>query len=612
MINIPIIREDKYQVNENKLWFQKWWPENVPKNIDFPEKTIYEFFEEQANKYSDDKFIWFLETTVTYKQLQEYVDRFATALHKLGVKKGDVVALLMGNCIQYIVAYFAAVRIGAVATGVNPTYKPLEILHQLTMTNAKVLIAYDAMYDEKSKSRVKFNLPYIGSILEKTNIEIYISTNLADLASGLGFKRTLGKLLGMIPKGKVEVPNAYDFMELMNTEPDVPKVEIDVKTHPATYIMTGGTTGLPKAAVLSHFNVVSNALQCQAWFGGESPGIGNLGVLPFFHSFGHTVVMMATVALGGWIFLFPSPPPTEELLEHIEEADAPQGLLYAGAEILFKRIADFPELEKFPTLMGKLKLSVSGAGPLHAPVRDAFEKNTGGRIVEGYGLSEATPVVSAGNLFGESPLGTIGMPFPGTEWGIWPTDDFSAGPICLGGPNETNFGEEHTGEICVHGPQVMYEYLNQEEETNDTIKKYDGKLWLLTGDIGFMNEDGTIEIRDRKKQLIKVAGHSVFPKEVESMLMKNEAVSEAAVSGLPDPAGKVGEITKAWVELKPEYVGKITEQELIDWTNENMTKWKCPAIIEFVPEIPKNVLGKVQRRILQINDPIWKEKYGES
>jgi len=489
----------------------------------------------------------------------------------------------MGNCIQYIVAYFAAMKIGAIATGVNPTYKPLEILHQLTMTNAKVLIAYDAMYDENSKSRIKFNLPYIGNILEKTKIEIYISTNLADLAHGLGIKKTLGKLLGKIPKGKVDVPDAHEFMTLLDTEPNVPKVDIDVKTHPATYIMTGGTTGLPKAAVLTHFNVVSNALQCQAWFGGENPGIGNLGVLPFFHSFGHTVVMMASVALGGWIFLFPSPPPTEELLEHIEETDAP-----------------------------KLKLSVSGAGPLHAPVRDAFEKNTGGRIVEGYGLSEATPVVSAGSLFGESPLGTIGMPFPGTKWGIWPTDDFSAGPICLGNPNDKNFGEEFSGEICVNGPQVMYEYLNQKEETKDTIQKHDGKLWLLTGDIGFMNEDGTIEIRDRKKQLIKVAGHSVFPKEVESMIMKHEAVSEAAVSGLPDPAGKLGEITKAWVELKPEYVGKITEQELLDWVLENLTKWKCPAIIEFIPEVPKNILGKVQRRILQINDPIWKEKRQDS
>jgi len=518
----------------------------------------------------------------------------------------------MGNCIQYVVSYFAITRIGAIASGINPTYKPLEILHQLDVTNAKYLIAYDAFFDENSKSRIKKNLPYIGEILGKSTVEKVIYTNLADLAHGLGFKRKIGKKIGRIPTGKVDIPGAVNFMDLLETKPNVPEVKIDVKTHPVTYIMTGGTTGVPKAAVLSHFNAVSNAEQAKYWLGGEKPGIGNIGVLPFFHSFAHTIVMNATIAFGGWIMMFPTPPPTEELLEHIEKLPAPEGLVYAGAEILFKRLADFPDIKgKYPGVMGKLKLCASGAGPLHRPVRDAFVNNTGGNIVEGYGLTETSPLISAGNLFSESPIGVIGLPVPGTEWGIWPTDNFDDGPICLGNPDDTNFGEEHTGEICVHGPQIMYEYLNQPEETSETIKTYKGAFWLLTGDIGFMNEDGTIEIRDRKKQLIKVAGHSVFPKEVESMLMKHEAVSEAAVSGLPDPAGKVGEITKAWVELKPEYIGKITEEELIAWTQENLTKWKCPKQIEFITEVPKNILGKVQRRILQINDPIWKEKYGQ-
>jgi long-chain acyl-CoA synthetase len=257
-----------YQIDEEKRWFHKWWPENVPKNVRFEEKTLSEFLDDQIAKYASKNFIWFLDTWVTYKEFHNYVERFATALYNLGVKKGDVVALLMGNCIQYVIGYFAAVRIGAIATGVNPTYKPLEILHQLTLTNAKVLIAYDAFFDKKSKSRIKKNLPYIGDILDKSNIEIFIYTNLADLADGLGFKRTLGKLLGIIPKGKVNVPRAYSFMDLLKTEPAVPKVEIDVKTHPATYIMTGGTTGLPKAAVLTHFNCVSNAKQCMYWLGG--------------------------------------------------------------------------------------------------------------------------------------------------------------------------------------------------------------------------------------------------------------------------------------------------------------------------------------------------------
>ncbi|MFX1428303.1 MAG: AMP-binding protein, partial [Promethearchaeota archaeon] len=275
-------------------------------------------------------------------------------------------------------------------------------------------------------------------------------------------------------------------------------------------------------------------------------------------------------------------------------------------EILFKRIADFPKLEKFPNLTGRLRLCISGAGPLHAPVQKSFQENTGGRIVEGYGLSEASPVVSAGNLFGESPVGSIGMPFPGTDWGIFDVDNFEKGPIADGLPG-SKYGEENTGELCVCGPQVMKGYLNQPDETADTLKNWDGRTWLLTGDIGFMNDDGTVALRDRKKQLIKVAGHSVFPAEVETMLMSNEAVSEAAVAGLPDPKGKVGEITKAWVSLKPEYKGKITEEQLIAWTEKNMTKWKCPAIIEFIDEVPKNIMGKVQRRVLQEADPLFKK-----
>ena len=540
--------------------------------------------------------MWFLESWMTYEEAGKAIDSLATALHDLGVKKGDVVAFLMPNSFQYVICFYAVTKLGAIATGVNPTYKPLEILHHLKLTNTKVLIALDALYGELARP-----------IIKKTDIEMVIYTNVADLASGLsGLKKGLGKLIGKIPKGKVDFPNAIKFLDLLNTEPNLPDVKFDPTEHTATYIMTGGTTGVPKSTILTHFNLVSNATQAMLWVGGEDPGVGDIGALPLFHSFAMTAVMNVAIALGGWIMLFPRPPPTEEFLKEITHIPAPKGLFYAGAEILFKRIADFPHLEKFPGLMGRLKLCISGAGPLHAPVQQAFQKNTGGRIVEGYGLSEASPVVSAGNLFGESPVGVLGMPMTGTDWGIFDVDDFEKGLIADGLPG-SKYGEENTGELCVCGPQVMKGYLNQPEETTDTLKKWDGRIWLLTGDIGFMNEDGTVALRDRKKQLIKVAGHSVFPAEVETMLMSHEAVSEAAVAGLPDPKGKVGEITKAWVALKPEYKKKVTEEQLIAWTEKNMTKWKCPAIIEFIDEVPKNILGKIQRRVLQEADPLYKK-----
>ena len=253
--------------------------------------------------------------------------------------------------------------------------------------------------------------------------------------------------------------------------------------------------------------------------------------------------------------------------------------------------------------MGKLILCISSAGPLHKPVHDAFIKNTGGRIVEGYGLSEASPAVSAGNLFGESPIGSIGMPFTGTEWGIWPIDNFNEGAICLGNPEDTKFGIEYTGEICVSGPQIMKCYLNEPEETDLTLREYDGKIWLLTGDIGYMNEDGTIVIRDRKKQLIKCRGYSVFPKEIEELLMKHPDIIEAAVAGLPHE--EYGEIVKAWISIREDC--DLSPQKIKDWAAENMAHYKVPHNVAIIGELPKNYIGKVQRRVLQEKELLSKK-----
>ncbi len=590
--------QEPFNVNENKRWFKRWWPKGVPFNTIFEEKTLNELLDEQIEKYSKENFIWFLDTWITYKQFQNYVKSFATALANLGIKKGDVIALFMPNCPQYIVAYYAITRIGAIASGINPTYLPMEVLHQFDIIKPKMLIVLDASYESSIKP-----------IIQDSTIEIVVYTNLADLTEFGGIKKAIGKFVKKIPTGKVDFLGALKYNELIKTKPSVSKVNIDVKEHPATYIMTGGTTGLPKAAVLTHFNVVSNTKQCKLWLGGERPGIGNIGTLPLFHSFAHTIVMNTTLAIGGWIMLFPTPPSQAVLCEQIEKLPCKEGLIYAGTEILFKKLAELKNLKRrFPRVLGKLILCISSAGPLHEPVRDAFVENTGGRIVEGYGLSEASPAVSAGNLFGESPIGSIGMPFTGTEWGIWDINNFKKDPICTGNPEDTNFGIEHSGEICISGPQVMSKYLDKPEETSETIFEYKGKLWLLTGDIGFMNEDGTIEIRDRKKLLIKYKGYSVFPKEVEELLMKHPDIIEVAVAGLPDE--EYGEIIKAWVAIKEDC--NCSPQKIKEWAKKNMAHYKVPHKVAIIGELPKNLIGKVQRRTLQEADPIWKEKYGNA
>jgi len=584
---------DPFYVDESKRWFKKWWPEGVPYNTIFEEKTINEILDEQVKKYAEKNFIWFLDTWITYKQFQDYVKSLARSLDNLGIKRGDVVAMHLPNCVQYIIAYYAITRIGAVANGINPTYQPIEILHQLDITKPKMLIVLDALYEQ-----------FIKPIIDDTNIKTIVYTNLADLANIKGVKKAIGKFVKRIPTGKVDFPGAIKFNDLLKTKPKFDDVKIDVRSHPATYIMTGGTTGLPKAAVLTHFNVVSNAKQCKLWLGGEKPEIGNIGILPLFHSFAHTVVMNTTLAIGGWIMLFRTPPSQNELCEVIERLPCEEGLIYAGTEMLFKRLAEFKNLRRrFPGVMGKLILCISSAGPLHKQVRDQFVESTGGRIVEGYGLSEASPAVSVGNLFGESPIGSIGLPVPGTEWGIWPVDDFSEGPICLGNPEDTKFGIENSGEICITGPQVMRGYLDIPDETADTLKKYNGKIWLLTGDIGFMNEDGTVEIRDRKKQVIKCKGYSVYPKEVEELLMKHPDITEAAVAGLPHE--DFGEIVKAWVAIREDC--DLSPQSIKEWAKNNMAPYKCPYSISIMGDLPKNFIGKVQRRALQEADPMYKK-----
>jgi long-chain acyl-CoA synthetase len=596
------IMEITTNIDETKPWFHcPFWPKDVPFQLTYDGgKTMYDCLEEAAAENPDWNAIIFSvgDGAITYGELKDYVDRFANGLLQLGVKKGDVIAIILGNAPQYVITYYAAQKIGAIPSGVNPTYKPTEVLHQLELLKAKYIVILDALYE-----------PMVKPIADKLKyVEGFISTNIADLATGLsGFKKFLGKLLKKIPTGKV--PDSHNFMDLLKASPNSPRAEIDQANDIATLIMTGGTTGVPKAAVLTHRNVYANAMQCKYWMLMQKdpddpdakplgPQTGMVGVLPLFHSFAHTVVMNIAVAAKSTMILFPRPPPTEELLEYFAKVPIINGLVYAGAEVLFQRIADLEDLEPYRAGLAKLRICVSGAGPLHQHVQEKFESRTGARITEGYGLSESSPVVCAGNFYGEQrSIGTLGMPFPGTDWKIFPSENFDDGPI-------EGIGEENTGEICVAGPQVMQGYLDKPEQTADTIKEWGGKKWLLTGDIGFMDEHGRMLIRDRKKQLIKMKGYSVYPKEVESLVGHHPDVLEAAVAGIPDPES--GELVKAWVKVKDG--STLTPETLRAWCKENMTHYKVPGEIEFRDEIPKSMVGKVMRRTLQEEDPRYREK----
>ncbi len=585
---------DPFKVDESHLWFSKeaGWPDEVPKNTTFEKRVLGDILRETAKKYPDKPAMWFQGVYMNYRELDDTVDRIATALANLGLKKPDVVALLLPNSFQYVVCFYACMRLGLIVTGCNPTYKAGEILHQLKTVNAKAMIVLDFLYPTA-----------VAPIREKSPVQIYIKTNITDLLGLSAVKKFLGSVLGKIPKA--DVPDAKDFKEMLKTAPAVPKVNVEADDS-ATYIMTGGTTGVPKAAILSHFNCVSNAYQSSLWLFKVKSGSAVLGILPLFHSFAMTCVMNISITLGCWMILFPKPPDMEVLCQTIQKLGPPEGTMFPGAEVLFKRLAEFPGVKNYD-LAGKLNLAVSGAGPLHRPVQEAYEKITKGRLAEGYGLTESTPVVSAHPFWGNRKIGTIGLPFPGTEWRIVEINDTSI-TIQPGEMTKDDDGEviPKSGELIVAGPQVMVGYLNKPDETASHIIEMDGKKWLLTGDIGFMDDQGRVTINDRKKQLIKNKGWSVFPTEVETLMMGHEAVNECAVAGLPE-ATTAGEIIKAWVVIHPQFIGKVTSEELTKWAKENMTFYKVPAHIEIIDEIPKSAIGKVMRRTLQEADPLYIE-----
>lgn len=578
----PMADQNQLRVDESKPWLQPeaGWPEKIPKNIDFPRITLYEMLSASAEKYADSRAAWFLDSFMTYREILGHVDALAQSLRRLGLRKGDVLALVLPSCFQYVIAYYACAKLGVIVTGINPTYKPGEILHQLNITGARTVIFLDALYE-----------PLLKPIEQDLHVHHWIETNVADMLKIADWKKWMAKKLKKIPTGPVP-PESLCFLDLLKAKPEPLRTTVS-PDDVATYIMTGGTTGVPKAAVLSHSNCVCNAIQVGAWLWTLEPGACMVGILPLFHSFGMTAIMNTVLYCGMWMMLFPRPPETEVLLKTICEI-APDGQTYfPGAEVMFKRIADFPDIGKYP-IANKLKGSISGAGPLHRNVKDSFEQVTKSRLLEGYGLSEASPVVAGGPISDVDTTGSIGLALPGLDWKI--VDMFT-------GEKEMPVGE--SGELIVAGPTVMQGYLNNPEETADTVRvREDGKRWLYTGDIGFMDAHGRVTLNDRKKQLIKVKGYSVFPTEVEQLMGAHEGISEVAVAGLPDP--ETGEAIKAWVVLKESWVGRITEDGLKDWCRANLTHYKAPKHVEFIKEIPKTLVGKVMRRELQENDPIYK------
>ena len=562
---------DPKELYLSKPWL-KYYPKGVPSEVDVPEISVPELFDQRADKYASKTALIFYGNKISYKKLKELIDRFATALADLGVIKGQTVALYLLNCPQYVIAYFAALKVGAKVTPISPVYTSKEVKHQLEDSEAETIICQDILYDNVEKTGISLK----NVIL--TNIAEYLPL----LKKQLG-KSALGKVYGEmhVPTPKyIEEAGLLKFQTLIKKYPPrPPKIEIQPKEDIAALPYTGGTTGLPKAAILTHHNIVS--LQAQTvsfWPIFEEGKEVVIAFLPFFHIYGQVVVMLNGLVQGSTLVLFTTPD-IDDILSAMERYQASG---FYGVPTLFEYLKDYEKTDRVN--WKRLKLIACGADTLHESTIKDWERRTGTKILEGYGMTETT-AVSHSTPYDRPKSGSFGVPIPGVTAAVVDADG-------------TEFkGIDEVGELILHGPNMMQGYWKRPEETKDSIIDIDGKKWLRTGDLVRMDEEGYFHFFDRKRDLIKYKGYSVFARHVEEVLYRHPQIKAAGVVGVPDP--KVGQLIKAYVVLQSDARGKISEEEIMEFCRENLAHYKVPKIIEFRGELPKTDVGKVSRRELR-------------
>ncbi len=535
------------------MYNYKYWPEGVPKHVDIPKKNLVDFLEDSVKLYPNNVVTYFMGFELTYTMLLDIVYRMATKLTALGIKKGDCVAIQFTNNPAFIAYYYGILKIGGVVTPISPLFKKLEIKRQLNDSDAKVYIGWEGFSG------------LVDPIIGETGVKHKFYSNLSPY-------------LSPDPLAPPEFPMGGEpMMEdlIRETTPNPPKVDISLDDL-AQLQYTGGTTGFPKGAMLTHGSIAANVFQAESWFVEKELGKEVLlAALPFYHIY--MGFMMNMCVHNGWKLACVFNP--REAHEVIEVIEATKVTVFPGVAAIYNNLNNYEGIQNHD--LSSIKYCLSSAGPLPDEVRKRFEELTGSKLREAYGLTEMSPAVTANPFEGKFKPGTIGMPFPNTD-------------VKICDPKGKTLGIGEVGEIVVRGPQMMKGYYKHEEETRNTIK--DG--WLWTGDLALMDEDGYFVIKDRLKNLIKYKGHSVYPTEVEDLLYYNEAIQECGVIGIIDAEEK--ENIKAYVVLKDDYKDKgITEQDIIDWAKENMAGDKYPRFVEFIDEIPKTVVGKVLHRELK-------------
>jgi len=546
----------------DRPWLSSY-DEGVPKTLEYPEKTLPEILETMAERFPDKPFIHYYGTTLTYRQVNGLVDRFAGLLKKEGIKPGDRVALYLPNCPPCVIAFFGVLRAGAILTQLNPLYSAHETAHQLKDSGARHVIALDRF------------TPILRQVAQDCGLKKVWVTRINDYFP-IPLK-WLYVLKALKEKSWTPWPKEPLFAsfkeELMKTPAEKQSVSLPMDGT-ALLQYTGGTTGVAKGVILTHRNLVANAYQCRYWFPSLKDGeeVFMLAI-PIFHCYGMTAGMTFALVLGASMVLVPK----FEVKQVLGFVDKYKVGIFPGVQAIYVAINNYPDVGRYN--VRSIKACISGAGPLHVEVQKKFEELTGGKLVEGYGLTEASPVTHCNPVYGKRKMGMIGLPFVGTDAKIM---DVTTGKIEL--------EVKEVGELVIKGPQVMQGYWNHPEETAMVLR--DG--WLYTGDIGYMDEDGFFAIVDRKKDMVKVGGENVYPRDVEEVLFQNEKILDCVVAGVPDE--KLVDKIKAYIVLKPGQ--KATAEEIIEFCKGRMAKYKVPREVEFREALPKNMVGKMLRRLL--------------
>jgi len=549
-------------MDTTKRWYASY-PAEVAPTFDYPKMNAARLLADAAAKHPSRPAVDFLGARLTYAQLLDACYRFANALRTFGVARGDRVAIMLPNCPAAVIAHFGTLMAGAIVVQTNPLYKAHELKFQLNDAGAKLLVTLDQLY------------PRFRPIWSSTPVKRVL---IATIAEQLPWPKSwLYPLKLKRDKQFVRVPyegDVYGFREALAAAPSDPAMaEADATEDVALLQYTGGTTGVAKGVMLTHYNLVANAYQSLHWQYRSIEGEEKyLAALPLFHVFGLTVLMNQAALHAGELILLPRFEP-ETVLRTIQRK---KPTIFPGAPTMYVALINHPKRERYD--LSSIRICVSGAAPLPLEVQERFEALSGSRLVEGYGLTEASPVTHANPIWGKRKIGSIGLPFPDTDAKIVDPDTGEELP-----PGEV-------GELAVRGPQVMKGYWNRPDETALALR--DG--WLYTGDMGTMDEEGFFTIVDRKKDLIIAGGFNIYPREIEEVLYEHPAVKEAVVAGVPDAYR--GETVKAYVVLRDG--ANVTAAALEAYCRDMLAAYKVPRQFEFRDELPKTMIGKVLRRAL--------------